>query len=42
VHHPEGSEDGEVFHDDYPDSWALAEYAYTMRQRVAQPGVRST
>lgn len=39
VHHPEGSENGEVFHDDYPDSWALAEYAYSLRQRIARPKI---
>lgn len=40
-HHPEGSDEGIVYHDDYPDSWALSEYAFSMRQRVAKPKVRS-
>jgi len=38
-HHPEGSEQGDVYHDDYPDSWALAEHAFAVRQRIAKPKV---
>lgn len=41
-HHPEGTENGEIYHDDYPDSWALAEWAFALRQRVAKPKIRST
>lgn len=41
-HHPEGSENGEVYHDDYPDSFALCEWAFAMRQRIAKPKIRST
>lgn len=42
-HHPESGSatDGQEYHDDYPDSWALAEYAFAMRQRVAKPKIRS-
>jgi len=45
-HHPEsgsaaGAGAGVEYHDDYPDSWALAEYAFAMRQRVAKPKIRS-
>lgn len=36
VHHPE-ADVGQEFHDDYPDSWALAEYAYAMRSRSPTP-----
>lgn len=38
-HHPE-DEGGQVYHDDYPDAWALAEHAFAMRQRIAEPRVR--
>lgn len=38
-HHPE-DEAGQTYHDDYPDSWALAEYAASMRQRIATPNIR--
>lgn len=38
-HHPE-DETGQTYHDDYPDSWALAEYAASMRQRIAAPNIR--
>lgn len=42
VHHPESkTQDGEEYHDDYPDSWALAEYAFSMRQRIAKPKIRT-
>lgn len=37
-HHPD-DEQGQEYHDDYPDSWALAEYAFSMRQRVAKPHI---
>lgn len=41
-HHPEGIEkEGEIYHDDYPDSWALCEHAFAMRQKIAKPKVRS-
>lgn len=41
-HHPESkTSDGEEMHDDFPDSWALAEYAFAMRQRIAKPKVRT-
>lgn len=39
-HHPD-DESGQKYHDDYPDSWALAEHAFAMRQRIAKPKVRS-
>jgi len=39
-HHPDADEGGQEYHDDYPDSWALAEYAYAMRQRIAKPKIR--
>lgn len=39
-HHPEGSEKGEDYHDDYPDSWSLAEHAFALQQRVAKPRIR--
>lgn len=38
-HHPD-SEEGQEYHDDYPDAWALAEYAFSMRQRIARPKIR--
>lgn len=42
VHHPDGNEkEGEVYHDDYPDSWALAEWTFAQRQRIAIPKIRS-
>ena len=39
-HHPEDDQ-GQSYHDDYPDSWALAEHAFAMRQRIAKPKVMS-
>lgn len=39
-HHPE-DESGQTYHDDYPDSWALAEHAFAMRQRIAKPKIMS-
>ena len=39
-HHPK-DDSGQEYHDDYPDSWALAEYAFAMRQRIAKPKIRS-
>ena len=39
-HHPE-DESGQTYHDDYPDSWALSEYAFSMRQRIAIPNIRT-
>lgn len=39
-HHPE-DESGQTYHDDYPDSWALAEHAFAMRQRIAKPKITS-
>lgn len=40
-HHPEGSDgQGEIYHDDYPDSWALAEWAFACRQKIAIPKIR--
>lgn len=39
-HHPE-DESGQTYHDDYPDSWALAEHAFAMRQRIAKPNIRT-
>ncbi len=39
-HHPD-ADVGQEFHDDYPDSWALAEYAFSMRQRIAKPKIWS-
>lgn len=40
VHHPE-DDTGQTYHDDYPDSWALSDHAFAMRQRIAKPKVRS-
>lgn len=41
-HHPETkTQDGQEWHDDFPDSWALAEYAFAMRQRISKPKVRT-
>lgn len=40
-HHPEGTNQGEEYHDDYPDSWALAEHVFAMQQRIARPRVRT-
>ncbi len=37
-HHPEDDQ-GQSYHDDYPDSWALAEHSFAMRQRIAKPKV---
>lgn len=39
-HHPE-DESGQTYHDDYPDAWALSEYAFSMRQRIAIPNIRT-
>lgn len=39
-HHPEGSEKGEDYHDDFPDSWALAEHTFAMQQKIARPRIR--
>lgn len=38
VKHPDKHSDGEMGHDDYPDSWALAEYAKTEWLKK-QPGI---
>lgn len=38
VHHPERDADGKPGHDDYPDSWALAEWAKTETLKK-QPGL---
>lgn len=38
-HHPEDDK-GQEYHDDYPDSWALAEYAFTMQNRIVKPKIR--
>lgn len=37
-HHPE-DESGQTYHDDYSDSWALAEHSFAMRQRIAKPKI---
>lgn len=37
-HHPDDDQ-GQSYHDDYPDSWALAEHAFAMRQRIAKPKI---
>lgn len=39
-HHP-NDESGNEFHDDYPDSFALAEYAFSQQRRIAIPKIRS-
>lgn len=39
VHHPEGSENGETYHDDYSDAWALAEHVFAVRQKIADPKI---
>ncbi len=39
VKHPEGSKGGEIYHDDYPDSWALCEYADALYDRLEEPSV---
>jgi hypothetical protein len=39
-HHP-NDEQGQEYHDDYPDAWALAEYAFAMQQRIAKPKIRT-
>lgn len=39
-HHPEDDQ-GQEYHDDYPDSWALAEWAFAKRQQIAEPKVRT-
>lgn len=39
-HHPE-DESGQSYHDDYPDSWALAEHAFALKQRIAKPKIRA-
>lgn len=36
AHHPDAAD----AHDDYPDSWALAEHAYVQSSQVAQPEIR--
>lgn len=38
VHHPDRTADGKMGHDDFPDSWALAEYAKSEIMRT-QPGL---
>lgn len=38
VHHPERNAEGKPGHDDYPDSWALAEYARFQVKRT-EPGL---
>ncbi len=37
-HHPD-DESGQAYHDDYPDAWALAEWAFAIRQRIARPKI---
>jgi hypothetical protein len=39
-HHPD-DQSGQTYHDDYPDSWALAEHAFALQQRIAKPKIRS-
>lgn len=39
-HHPQ-DQSGNEYHDDYPDSVALAEYAFSQQQRIAIPKIRS-
>jgi len=40
-HHPDGTDGtGQGYHDDYPDSWALAEHAFALQQRIAKPNIR--
>lgn len=39
-HHPD-DDSGQTYHDDYPDSWALAEHAASMEKRIAKPKIRT-